>query len=287
MRNKILTAVIFITFVNTAICQPVVTPLPVSTFISHYHLEIGYNFTTVLIFPDPVKAPDKGKSDQEFIMQKQSGVENVLILKAARRDFTSSNLHVFTASGKVYAFDVSYADSPHCTTFDLTRLDSQAVAANYTADSPIWFTGKPLAAQELADNVNRVKAFRTASFKKVKKDKIRLKLQSIRLKDDLIYFVFDLANASAITYPVDFIRLYIQDQKKDKRTSFQQNEITPYFKDTVTAIPAYSHCKYVIAVPSFTIPDNKKVLFEMYELNGGRNLKLEIKNRYLYHAKPL
>jgi len=56
--------------------------------------------------------------------QKQPGVENVLKVKAARKDFPPTNLHVFTADGRVYAFDVSYSPNPPQTTYDLTKLDS-------------------------------------------------------------------------------------------------------------------------------------------------------------------
>src|SRR5450631_2146099 len=120
MKNFILTLLV-ISLVNAATAQTSLT-LPKSTYILPYRLELGYDETTVLIFPASLKPGDKGKSDKEFIVQKQAGMDNVLKLKAGRKGFITSNLHVFTTDGKVYVFDVSYKEKPEQCSFDLTKL---------------------------------------------------------------------------------------------------------------------------------------------------------------------
>src|SRR5665213_4036989 len=113
MNSKyILTLLTLLAITFSVKSQYITRDLPPETFIEHYTLAIGYNATTVLIFPASIKPGDKGTSDHEFIIQKQPGAENILKLKAARQDFTPSNLHVFTSDGKIYAFDVSFAPNP-------------------------------------------------------------------------------------------------------------------------------------------------------------------------------
>src|SRR5580658_5431695 len=89
--------------------QPTSRDLPTTTLIPHYRVPVTYNSTTVLVFPAPVRPVDRG--DRDVLAQKQPGADNVLKLKAARRNFPPTNLHVFTADGRLFGFDVIYTDS--------------------------------------------------------------------------------------------------------------------------------------------------------------------------------
>ena len=83
--KKIAYSVLLVMITIAAFSQPVTSVLPATASIIHYKLSVGYNTTTVLIFPAPVKQADRGERD--LLAQKQPGVENVLKVKAARRDF--------------------------------------------------------------------------------------------------------------------------------------------------------------------------------------------------------
>src|SRR5450631_4405201 len=103
MKKIVCFSLFFLVAAITCFAQLVSDSLPASTLVLHYRLAVGCTTTTVLIFPSPVKQADRGYKD--LIAQKQTGVEKVLKIKAARTDFTPTNLHVFTADGKIYAFD--------------------------------------------------------------------------------------------------------------------------------------------------------------------------------------
>lgn len=49
------------------------------------NLQIGYSKTTSIVFPYPIKSIDKGSAD--VLVQKAKGVENILLVKAARQYF--------------------------------------------------------------------------------------------------------------------------------------------------------------------------------------------------------
>ncbi|MGB8194531.1 MAG: DUF4138 domain-containing protein, partial [Chitinophagaceae bacterium] len=87
-------------------------------------------------------------------------------------------------------------------------------------------------------------------------------------------------------YDVDFIRLYLQDQQKTKRSSMQEQDITPLYQDEVLQVKA-NEINFVVAVPKFTVPDKKEFVLEIFEKNGGRNMALKVSNRLLFQVKPM
>jgi conjugative transposon TraN protein len=283
MKKIILISLFLVALVVTTFSQPIVHDLPAFTKIIHYKLTVGYNTTTVLIFPAPVKQADRGYKD--LIAQKQPGVENVLKIKGARRDFLPTNLHVFTGDGRLYAFDVIYASEPTQTTFDLTKLDS--VAKQDDPQGIIEFSRKEIDNEQLVKSVEKVRGAKPFLSGRINEYRMKLGLQSIYLSGNILLFGFEITNRSNLPYNIDFTRLYIRDKQKIKRSSLQEREIIPLYKDTVTSVAGETTVKWVVAVPKFTIPDNRQFVFEMYERNGGRHLNLKVKNRQLFEARNL
>jgi hypothetical protein len=72
-----------------------------------------------------------------------------------------------------------------------------------------------------------------------------------------------------------------------KRTASQERELTPVFVSTEPEIKGKSTLRAVYVLEKFTIPDAKTLDIELFEKNGGRNLKLRIKNRTIVNAKKL
>lgn len=282
--KKILFMSLFLVITTTVtFCQPINNNLPTSTNVIHYKLAVGYNTTTVLIFPAPVKQADRGYKD--LIAQKQPGVENVLKIKAARRDFSPTNLHVFTSDGRIYAFDVSYSLDPPQTTFDLTKLDSLSKQGG--PPEIIEFSHKGIDNAQLAKSVEMVREAKPFFSSSTHKYRMKLQLKSIYLSGNILLFGFEITNRSNLPYNIDFTRLYIRDKQKVKRSSLQERDIMPLYKDTLTSIAGDTTAKWIVAVPKFTIPDHRQFVFEMYEKNGGRHITLEVTNRQLFLAKIL
>jgi conjugative transposon TraN protein len=258
-------------------------PLPSSTIVPHYILSISFNTTTVLIFSAPVKPVDRG--DRDILAQKQPGVENVLKLKAARKNFPETNLHVFTADGKVYAFDILYTDSLASTRnlirlFDTTKDEALAPVA--------VLTGQPVNSEQLVHYVEELKSLpRTHHGPAGHADRMTLRLDRVGIAGPLLVFRLQIANHSNLDYHLDFIRLYVRDRQKAKRTSVQEREILPVYEDAVSTIPGDSTLTHVLVLPAFSLADGKQFVLEAYEKNGGRNLTLYIKNKVLFKAKKL
>ena len=104
----------------------------------------------------------------------------------------------------------------------------------------------------------------------------------------MIYYQLDLQNGSPIDYDINFLRFYIRDKKKAKRTAVQENEITPlYVAGNISCLKANTHNSIVVALNKFTIPDAKYLAIEIVEKNSGRNLLMKVNNRKIIKAISL
>lgn len=280
--KKIIVALIFISaFLSGTIhAQSLANNLPEAAVVIPYKLQVGYNTTTVLIFPVSVINGDRGYN--EIVIQKEKAVENILKVKAAKRNFLPTNLHVYTTDGKVYSFNVEYIDCPRHTTFDLNKLRS-----NETEITPLILPNTTVSNLELKERAEQVRQSKHFFSKKNMRYGMKLQLLTIHNVNNVVFFGFSIANQSNLNYDVDFIRLYIKDRKKAKRSSVQEQEIIPVYSDSFQQVAGEKENKYIVAIPQFTIPDNKEFIIEMYEKNGGRNISMKIKNKFLLKARSL
>lgn len=237
---------------------------------SYRNLKIGFSKTTSIVFPYAIKSVDKGSAD--VLVQKAKGVENILLVKAAKQFFFQTNLTAVTSDGRLYVFVLNYdEDCP-----DLNLKAENGTAAN----KDILFS---------LENENQKKieqgAWLTLSKKKkvsgIKRSKFQIGLQvsGIFISEDILYFRIVFENKSKIKYDIDQLRFFIRDQRKSKRTASQEIEIVPlYTTSSSQVIPDKSQVVKVYALDKFTIPEKKYFTIEIIEKNGGRNLDVNIKN---------
>jgi len=282
--KKIILCALFTCFITVVSFAQSNTDLPAPSAITHYKLSVGYNTTTVLIFPSAIVQADRGERD--LMMQKQQGVENVLKVKAARKNFQPTNLHVFTADGRIYGFDVTFIQYPDQTTYDLTVLKTHD-SSLHDSIYKIGFFPKLLDKKRIADDVAKVKEAKPFLSLRTRKYKMELQLQSIYHVDDIMYFGFKVTNKSNLPCTFDAVRLSMRESMRIKRSSMQQYDVIPIYNDSISYVPGNSDRQFVMAVPQFTIPDQRKLVFEIVERNGGRNLTLRITNQQLFKAKDL
>ncbi|MBC9909124.1 conjugative transposon protein TraN [Chitinophaga varians] len=257
--------------------------LPATTVISPYTLEIGFNKTTILMFPAPIRDADRGQRD--VIVDTVPGVSNVVRVKATRKGFQPTNLNVFTKDGRLYSFEVLYAEAPVGTTFDLSRVDSSTVsnAKPMPLIIPEIEAFSPLLNQRL-QHIRNVRPFYHVGAGTYN---MRLKLRSIYFTSDHLYLHFRIYNHSNIPFTVDFSRMYIKDKHRVKRTTSQEEEIVPVYATSEKLVPGNSSTDFVFVIKKITIPDAKKIHVNFQEKNGGRRLSLNIKNRHIFRARPL
>ncbi len=243
-------------------------------------IAVTMNKTSSLVFPTVIKSVDRGSRD--VLAQKAKGVENVLQVKAARPGFPETNLTVITADGQIHEFAVRYAASPGTLVVQVDGPEGGVVGQGLIFQTDVTESDLQAYASRVAG------ARKSVRFKARRKFKMKLALHGIYIRDNVIFYHVQIVNRSHIGYDVEYLRFYIKDRTKAKRTASQEVSVVPlYVYGGLGSIAGSSATQVVFALEKFTIPDAKRLTVEMYEKNGGRDLTLRLKNRRIVKARLL
>ncbi|WP_209332914.1 DUF4138 domain-containing protein [Lunatimonas salinarum] len=102
------------------------------------------------------------------------------------------------------------------------------------------------------------------------------------------YLVFWMRNSSNVPFQIDFVNLKVVDRKVARRTVVQENPLVPLrVYKPLDQVAGNTSQKNVFLLDQFTFTDDKVLLVEMFEKNGGRHQVLRIQNVDLVSAKPI
>lgn len=228
-------------------------------------LNITTDKTTSLVFPFAIKHVDRGTAS--VLAQQVKEAPEILLVKAAAKDFTETNLSVVTDDGSVYAFTVNYDSKPTVWVLYLP-VNRTATISSY--------------ANMILDNERIVKKI------KDKKYNMQAGIWGIYIKDNIIYYQLYINNDGTVDYDVDLLRFFIKDKKRSKRTAVQEMEQKPvYTTGNHSKVKGNSNTVFVIALEKFTIPDKKYLAVKITEKNGGRHFLLRVNNKAIMKSKVL
>lgn len=266
-------------------------PLTFDRMIPPYALEVTFNKTTHVIFPAAIRYVDLGSAD--LLAAKADGTENVLRVKAALRDFSrESNLSVITEDGAYYTFNVKYADEPVKLSVEMTDFLHDGEAVNRPNNAlEIYMeelgSESPLLVKLIMKSIYKNDR-REVKHIGCKRFGIQYLLKGLYTHNDLLYFHTQVKNSSNVPFDVDFITFKVVDKKVMKRTAMQEQVIYPLRAyNYVTRVNGRDSECTVFALPKFTIPNDKKLVVEMYEKQGGRHQSFEVVNEDLVRAETI
>ncbi len=260
------------------------TPLALGK-IEPYRMEVTYDKTSHLIFPTAIRYVDLGS--EYLIAGKAEDAENVLRVKASVRDFEpETNFSVITNDGRFYSFNVYYSSYPEALSYDLPTMQKAVDKAN----------GNDVLFEELGNNSPSLAGLLLETI--YKKDKrivkhigaksfgIQFILKGIYIHNGKYYFHTELRNRTNVPFEIDFINFKVVDKKVAKRTVVQERPLTPLrtYKP-LDGIAGKSTEQNVFLLDQFTIADDKVLLIEIFEKNGGRHQTLQVENSDLIKAR--
>ena len=259
--------------------------------IPPHGLEVTYDKTVHIIFPAEIRYVDLGSPD--LIAGKADGAENVIRLKAAVRDFPSeTNMSVITKDGSFYTFNVKYAAEPLLLNVEMCDFIHDGEAVNRPNNAQEIYL-KELGCESpmlvrlvmksiLGRNKREVKHIGCTRFG------IQFLLKGIHTHNGLLYFHTEIKNRSNVPFDVDYITWKVVDKKVAKRTAVQERIILPLrAQNYVTLVPGKKSERTVFAMEKFTIPDDKCLIVELNEKNGGRHQSFVIENEDLVRASTI
>jgi len=271
--------------------QGLTRPLTFDKMIAPYALEVTFDKTVHIIFPAAIRYVDLGSAD--LLAAKADGTENVLRVKAARRNFSrESNLSVITDDGSYYSFNVKYADEPVKLSVEMADF----IRNNKTADHPDNTTSvlltdlgneSPLLVNLIMQSIYKNDR-REIKHIGCKRFGIQYTLKGIYSHNNLLYFHMQLKNSSNVPFNVDYISFKIVDKKVAKRTAIQEQSIAPLRAyNQMMVINGRKTERTVFTLPQFTVAEGKKLFVELNEKNGGRLQSFVVENADLVRAKSI
>lgn len=285
--KSLLTIICLVILSENSIAQQLVSNIDKLNLgsIKPYQVAVTYNKTTHLLFPAGIRYVDLG-SDY-LIAGKAEDAENVLRVKASLKDFEGeTNFSVITEDGKFYNFNVYYSSSPGTLNYDLLTMQKMIDRENVNdvlfrelkGNSPSL---AELVMQTIYKNDKRnVKHIGSKSFG------IQFLLKGIYVQDGKFFFHTELRNKSNLPFHVDFVTFKVVDKKVGKRTVLQEKALQPLrIYKSLGEIGGKTTDQNVFLLDQFTITDDKILILELFEKNGGRQQVLKIENSDLVHAK--
>ena len=254
-------------------------PLTFDRMIPPYALEVTFNKTTHVIFPSAIRYVDLGSAD--LLAAKADGTENVL-----------RNRSVITEDGAYYTFNVKYADEPVKLSVEMTDFLHDGEAVNRPNNAlEIYMeelgSESPLLVKLIMKSIYKNDR-REVKHIGCKRFGIQYLLKGIYSHNGLLYFHLQLKNSSNVPFEVDHLTFKIADKKVAKRTAIQEQVIRPLrAHNNVQVIRGKSSERMVFTLPKFTIPDDKHLVVELYEKEGGRHQTFTVENVDLVRAEVI
>lgn len=269
--------------------EPPVRTLTEDNRIVPYEVEVSFHKTTHLIFPTEVRYVDLGSD--AIIAGKADGVENVVRIKAAVRDFPGeTNFSVITGDGAFYSFNVVYKDEPSILNIHMEEWVNPEGGKGRTGSS-VRLT--ELGEEDPVVIASLMYTIYTRDRRDVKHIGCRLfgmqsLLKGVYVHRDLIFFHISLKNSSNVPFDVDFVRFRIIDKKVVRRTAQQDTYIKPVRTlSELRRIEGKTGGHVVYAFRKIVIPDDKLLEVEIYEKDGGRHQRFYVENVDLVNAGVL
>ena len=253
--------------------------------VEPYQMEVTYTKTSHLIFPAAIRYVDLGS--EYLIAGKAEDAENVLRIKATVRDFEEeTNFSVITEDGRFYNFNVFYSSYPSSLNYDLLTMQKQLSREN---ENDVLFEelGKnsPSLAGLLLETIYN-KDKRIIKHIGSKSYGIQFFLKGVYIHNGKFYFHTELRNKSNVPFQIDFVNFKIVDKKIAKRTVIQEKPMKPLrIYKPLDEIIGNTTEQNVFLLDQFTITDDKVLLIEIFEKNGGRHQVLQIENSDLVNAR--
>lgn len=271
--------------------QGITQKIPYGQIVTPYGVQVTFAKTVHVIFPSTVKYVDLGSN--HIIAGKADGAENVIRVKATTEGFPGeTNFSVICEDGSFYSFNAKYANEPETLNIEMKDfLENESVTDYSHTRMNIYFrelgNESPLLVKLIMQSIykNNDREIRHLGCKRFG---IQFLIKGIYVYNGMFYFHTQVKNSSNVPFDTDFIKFKIVDKKVAKRTAIQESVLYPVrsFNEVIT-INGKSTIRTVYALPKFTIPDDKVLMVELVEKNGGRHQDIRIESSDIVNAKVI
>jgi len=236
-----------------------------------------------LFFPAPIRQGITGSENFVFTYNREIEQYFGLIQATPGKE---SNLLVVSTTGSVFSYIVKYKEHLNQLNYFISKSDSIGSEKPVVIDKPEILTpGKEV--KETNFKYEKFSSYLVERKQKIGRIKKRhqdivLSVENILFDKSELYFVIQIENKSSLDYDLNFLNFGIETRQKGKRKSSQTIYKEPIFKYGMPLrIKENESEKLVYVLPKFSLGDDRRVILELNEKNGGRNIKLKVPHKYI------
>ena len=258
--------------------QKYVIPIRDNAIKGSYNIEITTNKTTHIIFPSKVVYVDVG--NQSVIVDKADNIENIIRVKATDIFTEETTITVIDDTGGYYSFLTTFNLNPQKLSINIAS--NREADLNYAEKNGLLKTMGTLEEKDVSEvQFQANKVYEKKAYIKhlsMHRYKVNFEVNGVYYKNDLLYLSLSIENNSFIPYEVNFIKMYIKDRERVRRTSYQELEIKCLYQtgNESIKVPEKQKVKAVFVIPKLTITPDKIFYIECIEKSGGRHLNIEM-----------
>lgn len=236
-----------------------------------------------LFFPEPIRQGITGSENFVFTYNREK--EQYFGLLQAKQG-KESNLLVINRSGSIFSYIVRYKAQLSKLNYFIPMTSSIGNEKPIVTDSLLAETSE----ESIDNNTYYYQKFCSYLLDKrqylgrytKRNDRVILRIENIVFDKDELYFVIHIRNNSTLDYDLNFLNLSIETRQKGKRKSLQRLYIEPIFKHHLPSkIVVNETVRFIYVMPKFSLSDDRRVLLELNEKDGERNIDMKISHKYI------
>lgn len=236
-----------------------------------------------LFFPEPIRQGITGSENFVFTFNREKE-QHLGLLQA--KPGKESNLLVINKNGAIFSYIVKYKENLSKLNYFISESNSigneNRVAEDKSETKVI--PRVPLSRQHYYKRFCSYLLYkqRRLALKRKRNADVILSLENIVFDKEELYFVIQIENNSSLDYDLNFLNLSIETRQKGKRKSLQRIYKEPLYKHQLPSkIKEGGTGRLVYVIPKFSLSDERRVVLELNEKNGERDIKLKIPHRMI------
>ncbi|WP_203296575.1 DUF4138 domain-containing protein [Luteirhabdus pelagi] len=236
-----------------------------------------------LFFPEPIRQGITGSENFVFTFNREKE-QHLGLLQA--KPGQESNLLVISNNGAIFSYIIKYCTKPLKLNYFISESNSIGNENRVSEDEPEIedIPKQPLGKHQYYERfcsylLNRQEHI---SLRRKRKSGIVLHLGKIVFDKEELYFVIQIENNSSMDYDLNFLDIFVETRKKGKKKSLQRIDPEPLYSYQVPSkVQEGTQVWLVYVLPKFSISNERRVVLELNEKNGERDLKLKLSHRYI------
>jgi len=231
-----------------------------------------------LFFLKPIRQGITGSSNFVFTYNREKEQYFGLLQASPGKE---SNLLAITSDGQVYAYILKYKDR-------LSKLnyfiDEKESIGNEKPLTKIDVEHKETSHVLEANHLDYFKKYADFLLKRPdvilkskRKKGMVLRIRKLVYNRSEVYVHMEIVNRSGIDFELDALNIFVVNGNKRRKSSYQKllQEVKYAYKAPVI-IKHNQSAGFVYVLPKFVLGNSQKLQFELQELNGDRNMRVNM-----------